>query len=282
MKNIKVFFIGDTKVYQLSKGTKKALIVFHGLSGTGDSGYIKYVANELKGLYDVYSPEYGCLNKKHEFATYLPKGNDQNYKNDVISLYRELLLQYDQISFICFSAGGAASLFVLEGLNDKDIESLNSVFFVSPAFKPENGFKNLEKTYFFLRWILKFDYWKKHFSRIKAEKGFWKGVKFWLSCITFHDVFEYFVNPPDYMKLDLKPVIELNTKFVLLHPDNDPIVRIDDSLSFLCCLNYTRINQLCGGHIDFEALDRSIKFYKNGENVLVNEIWDPTKLIPDQ
>jgi len=84
------------------------------------------------------------------------------------------------------------------------------------------------------------------------------------------------------MKLDLKPVIELNTKFVLLHPDNDPIVRIDDSLSFLCCLNYTRINQLRGGHIGFEALDRGIKFYKNGENVLVNEIWDPTKLIPDQ
>lgn len=281
LKNIKNFFIGDTKVYQLTEGTKKALIVFHGISGTGDSGYIKYLAHKLKGLYDTYSPEYGSSDK-HLFATYLPIEGDPIYQRDVITLYRELQRKYDQISFIAFSAGGGAALTVLKELKDEDIKVLNSTFFVSPGFKLEEGLKHIESVWFPARCIMKFDYWKKHFTRIREEKGFLVGVKFWLSCLTFHDVFEYFVKPPAYPILSANPVIELNTKFVLLHPDNDPIVQINDTLSFLGFNKYTRINQLRGGHIGFEALDRCIQFYKDGENVSANETWDPTKLLPDQ
>lgn len=281
LKNIKNFFIGDTRVYQLTEGTKKALIVFHGISGTGDSGYIKYLAHKLKGLYDVYSPEYGS-SEKHLYATYIPMEGDPVYKKDVISLYRELQKKYDQISFIAFSAGGPSALTVIEDFKDEDVKSLNSIFFVSPAFNLKEGLKDLESVWFLARWIMKFDYWKKHFSRIKSEKGFWEGIKFWFGCLTFHDVFEYFVKPPVYPNLSTSPVIELNTKFILLHPDNDPIVQINDTLSFLGFNKYTRINQLRGGHIGFKALDRCIQFYKDGENVSANEMWDPTRLLPDQ
>jgi predicted alpha/beta-fold hydrolase len=281
IKNIATFFVGDTKVYHLTGGSKKAIIVFHGISGTGDSGYIKYLASKLKGLYDVYAPEYGS-SEKHLFATYLPMENDPVYMNDVISLYRKLSKQYEQISFIAFSAGGPAALQTLKLLNDQDIELLNSTFFVSPAFKLEEGLKHLEEVWFPARWIMKFDYWKKHFSRIRNQINTWAGLKFWFSCMTFEDVFAYLVENPTYPKLSINPVIELNTKFILLHPDNDPIVQINETLSFMGFNKYTRINQLKGGHIGFEALDRCIKFYQNNENVEVSEIWDPTKLIPDQ
>ena len=211
----------------------------------------------------------------------MPVENDQVYVNDVISLYRELKNKYDQISFVAFSAGGPAAMLVLKQLNNEDIKFLNSMFFVSPAFKFEEGFKKLENIWFLARWIMKFDYWKKHFSRIKRRFGFWKAVKFWLSCFTFDDIFKYFVKPPIYPKLNINPVIELNTKFILLHTDDDPVVDINDTLSFLGFNKYTRINQMTGGHIGFKALNRCIKFYENNENLKANEIWDSTSLIND-
>jgi pimeloyl-ACP methyl ester carboxylesterase len=280
LKNVRIFFNGDTKVYQLTEGTKKALVVFHGISGTGDSGYIKYLAHKLKGLYDVYAPEYGSSDN-HIFATYLPMERDPVYMRDVISLYKSLSEKYDQISFIAFSAGGPVALQVIKELKDDDIKLLNSTFFVSPAFKLEEGLKHLEDVWFPARWIMKFDYWKKHFSRIRKQISLLAGLKFWFSCFTFEDVFAYFVENPFYPILSSDPITELNTKFVLLHPNDDSIVEIDATLSFMGFNKYTRINQLKGGHIGFKALDRCITFYQNNENIKVNEIWDPTQLIKD-
>jgi esterase/lipase len=279
-KIIGTFFIGDTKVYKLTNGSKKAIIVFHGLSGSGDSGYIRYLSLKLKGLYDVYAPEYGS--DKHLFATYNPTDIDPVYTRDVISLYRKLINEYDQVSFIAFSAGGGAVIQVLEKLNDEDIKNLNSMFFVSPAFKSKEGLQHLENVWFLIRWIMKFDYWSKHFSRIKKQTNLWNAVKFWFKCKTFEDVVHYLTKNKDYLVLNVNPIIELNSKLVLLHPDDDPIVQINQTLSFMGFNKYTRINQLEGGHVGFKALDRCVKFYQDNENVEVNEIWDPTKLIQDQ
>ena len=281
IKTFKVFFVGETKVHQLTNGNKKAILLFHGVSGTGDSGYIKYVAHKLKNKYDLFAPDYGSSDS-HLYATYLPTEIDPIYTRDVLALYNNIKQKYDQVSIIGFSAGGAAALQFLKQLKDDDIKILSSTFFVSPAFKLKEGFLHLEKVLFLVRWIMKFDFWKKHFLRINRKQGFLTAVKFWFSCRTFEDVFSYFVNPPTYPILNPNPIDELNTKFVLLHPDDDPIVQMEQTLSFMGFRNYTRINQLTGGHVGFNSLDRCVKFYENEENILVDEIWDPTKLIPDQ
>ena len=63
---------------------------------------------------------------------------------------------------------------------------------------------------------------------------------------------------------------ELDTKFVLLHPDDDPVVETKMTLAFVKGQDITRIKQLTGGHIGFSAMDRCIKFY-NDDECIANE-----------
>jgi predicted alpha/beta-fold hydrolase len=271
----------NTKIYKFcSKNkNKKALILIHGLSGTGKSGYIKYIYSKLKNKYDIYAPQYGA--EQHMFPTFFPIKEDPKYISDVISLYRDLLTKYDQVSFIGFSAGGGALLQIVNSLKDDDIKKLNSIFFVSPSFKLKEGFEHLENVWFPLRYFMKYDYWKKFFIWIKNKDGILATLKFLYSCRTFDSVFKYLSNNKNYPVLSNNAVIETNNKFILLHTDDDPIVKISDTLDFLRKNSYQRINQLVGGHIGFSALDRCIKFYTDDENLAAQDIWDPSSLIKD-
>lgn len=269
----------NTKVYQFENKNKKALILIHGLSGTGNSGYIKYIYGKLKNKYDIYAPQYGSEN--HMFPTYLPIKEDIKYISDVTDLYRNLCSKYEQVSFIGFSAGGAALLQIINNLKDKDIENLNSVFFVSPSLKLKEGFLHLEEIWLPLRYFMKYDYWKKFFMWVKNKEGWTSAFKFVYNCKTFDDVFRYFSIDKEYPKLSINGVIETNNKFILLHTDDDPIVSINHTLDFLKNNSYKRINQLSGGHTGFCALDRCIKFYSDDENILAEDLWDKSSLIKD-
>ena len=281
IRNVNEFFISKTKIFEFKNTipNSRALILIHGLSGTGKSGYIKYIYQKLKNKYDIYAPQYGC--ESHLYPTYFPVDEDINYTNDVISLYRDLYKKYDKVSFIGFSAGGGALLEIINNLKDEDIKKLNTVFFVSPSLKLEQGFKHLENIWFPLRYFMKYDYWKKFFMWIKNKEGTLSALKFLYSCQTFDDIYKYVSKQKEYPVLSKNGVIETNNKFILIHTDDDPIVRIVDTLSFLKNNSYRRINQLVGGHIGFCALDRCIKFYSDNENIIAEDLWDQSQLIKD-
>lgn len=258
--------IGDTRVFEFKNNNKKALILLHGISGTGDSGYIKHSYQKLKNKYDIYSPEYGT-SEKHLYPVFFPAVNDPIYSTDVISLYRKLIKEYDQVSFIAFSAGGGAMMVILNLLKHEDIEKLNSAFFVSPALKLKEGFKHLETVWFPARLIMKYDYFSKLFTWTAKNKGYYSAIKFIFSCRTFDDVFKYFSKDKIYPIIANTVIDELDTKFVLMHPNDDPIVEPKVTLTFVKGQDITRIKQREGGHIGFSALDRCIKYYQDNENI---------------
>jgi len=271
------FYSGDTKVFKFKNNNKRALILLHGISGTGDSGYIKHAYRKLKNKYDLYAPEYGT-SEKHLYPTYLPVKDDPVFQRDVVALYRDLCKEYEQISFVAFSAGGGALMLVLNSLAGEDLEKLNTAFFVSPAFEMEVGFKYLENVWGPVRFFMKYDYWKKFFWWLKKNKGWKDAFKFYFSCRTFDDVFKYFSGKDaSYPELKKDVLSSLNKRFVLLHPDDDPIVQLSSSLRFLKETNISRINQLVGGHIGFKALDRFAKFYQDDEDIDAHDLWDMSK-----
>jgi len=257
---------GDTKVFKFLNGNKKALILLHGISGTGDSGYIKYAHTKLKGNYDIYAPEYGTSDK-HMYPTYIPIAADPVFSNNVITLYRKLLKQYDQVSFIAFSAGGGAMMEILNLLKVEDVAKLESAFFVSPAFKMKEGFENLETIWFPVRLFMKYDYFSKFVPWIIKKDGYAAAAKFLIKCRTFDDVFQYFSKDGVYPAISNAGIGELDAKFVLLHPDDDPVVEAKMTLAFVKGQDITRIKQHTGGHIGFSAMDRCIKFYADDECV---------------
>lgn len=262
---------GDTNVFKFLNGNKKALILLHGLSGTGDSGYIKYAHVKLKGHYDIYAPEYGT-SEKHLYPTYLPVADDPVFARDVITLYRKLIKEYDQVSFIAFSAGGGAMMQILNLLKLEDVQKLESAFFVSPALKLKEGFEYLETVWFPVRLFMKYDYFGKFFTWIAKKDGYLAATKFLLKCRTFDDVFKYFSKDGVYPVIPNTGIGELDAKFVLLHPDDDPIVEAKMTLAFVKGQDITRIKQLTGGHIGFSAMDRCIRFYTDDEIIPDNEI----------
>lgn len=260
---------GDTNVFKFLNGNKKVLILLHGISGTGDSGYIKYAHTKLKGNYDIFAPEYGTSDK-HLFPTYLPVKDDPVFSRDVIALYRKLVKEYDQVSFIAFSAGGGAMMEILNLLKVEDIEKLESAFFVSPALKMKEGFEHLETIWFPVRLFMKYDYFSKFFTWIAKKDGYLAATKFLIKCRTFDDVFKYFSKDGIYPIIPNTGIGELDTKFVLLHPDDDPVVETKMTLAFVKGQDITRIKQLTGGHIGFSVMDRCIKFY-NDDECIANE-----------
>lgn len=259
---------GSTKVFKFVNGNKnkRALILLHGLSGTGDSGYIKYVHVKLREKYDIFAPEYGT-SEKHLYPTYFPVDNDPVYVQDVLALYRNLIKKYDQVSFIAFSAGGGAMMEIINHLTKEDVSKLESAFLVSPALKSKEGFKHLEDVWFPIRLTMKYDYFGKFFTWIAKREGYISALKFLFKCRTFNDVYKYFSKDGIFPIIPNAGIDELDTKFILLHPDDDPIVEIKQTLSFVSGQNITRIKQLTGGHIGFSALDRCIKFYNDDEKV---------------
>lgn len=262
---------GDTNVFKFLNGNKKALILIHGISGTGDSGYIKYAHIKLREAYDIYAPEYGTSDK-HLYPTYLPVSDDPVYSRDVIALYRKLIKEYDSVSFIAFSAGGGAMMEILNLLKAEDINKLESAFFVSPALNLEKGMKHLESVWFPVRLFMKYDYFGKFFTWVTKRDGVFAGLKFITSCRTFDDVFKYFSKDGVYPIISNIGVDELDTKFVLLHPDDDPIVEMKVTMDFVKGQKITRIKQLEGGHIGFSAMNRCIKFYNDNEKISPEDI----------
>lgn len=256
---------GDTNVFEFKNNNKKALILIHGISGTGDSGYIKLMYDKLKDKYDVYAPEYGTSDK-HLYPTFFPVSSEPVYTRDVISLYRKVVKDYKQVSFVAFSAGGGALMEILDQLTEDDLEKLKTTFFISPALEMEQGFYHLESVWLPVRFFMKYDYWKKFFSWVKTKHGVFSALKFLFSCHTFHDIFKYFAgDDAQYPILSNKAVKSLKKKFVLIHPDDDPIVETKRTLDFLDDCTYLRIKQTEGGHIGFVALDRCVKFYQDDE-----------------